>query len=321
MMTITKITNEISKKIQQIANEIMNDADQTEISGDFQVVICPERIFFDDYLPKEEEYIARNEEMPEFEQLGPNDSPYKNTVFIVLKFGTGQRNYAVSQSDLNIQVVSEENDFTFARELMDRFIARWNFKYDPQSGFIMSFFNPSNSSSQDEVYAGFRTLMNARGFVRVPEAGMMFISEIIFTDGDASFSIPFINLSYNYTAQPDPASFSGFNGKTMALNKQSTTVASFNTYLTVKNDDESNQDASNWLAFSNAVFAAIRGNMNKKFSLTFRTPYIDDSDPLDEKPVDLMDSNFVLVGFTYNQELGDISPISLTFAEAKKEER
>lgn len=327
MMTITKLTSAISEKLKAVAEEILNDIDQSEISGNFELVICPERIFVDDYLPKEEEYVNRNADLPEFDQVGANDSPYKDKVFVVLKFGNGQRNYAVSETDLTIQVLSEENDFIFARELLDRFIGRWNYEYDEENGFVMSFFNPSMNSSQDEVYTGFRALMSARGFLRIPENGIMFVSSIEYYDATnhVSFKVPFINLSFNYTTQPDPQSFAGYGGATKALNRQSTTVVSFNTYLSLVADSEI-ADSASWVVFSNNVIKAMNGEMNAKFKLTFNTPYKEKinpnggDDPSNMRNIPIMDRWFVLVGVSYNQELGDMSTVGLSFTEAKEVE-
>ena len=325
MMTITKLTNAIAEKLKEVANEILNDIDQSEISGDFELIICPERIFVDDYLPKEEEYVNRNADLPEFDQIGANDSPYKNKVFVVLKFGNGQRNYAVSETDLTIQVLSEENDFLFARELLDRFIGKWNYEFDSKNGFVMSFFNPSISSSQDEVYTGFRALMSARGFVRIPEHGIMFVSSIEYYDAEneTTFRIPFINLSFNYTTQPDPQAFSGYGGATKALNRQSTMVASFNTYLSMVADPDVS-DSDSWVAFSENVIKAMNGDMNMKFKLSFKTPYKAPTRAPgvihSGRPIYIMDRWFVLVGVSYNQELGAMSPVGLSFTEAKETE-
>ena len=57
MMTLMQINDAISKEIGEIVEGL-------DLPEDYTVVVCPERIFMDDYLPKENEYYLKRSEMP-----------------------------------------------------------------------------------------------------------------------------------------------------------------------------------------------------------------------------------------------------------------
>lgn len=315
MKTLNDITQIIAKQLGDIATELLNDPENEEFFGDYDVVVCSERIFVDDYLPAEAEYIQKNSEMPQLNYPDPNEQPYRNKIFVVINAGSGQRNYAVSNSDCTIDVLSEENDFAFARALLDEFIAEYNFKYE--QGMVQAYFNPNVNSSLEEVYTGFRALLSVRGFVRLPETGFAFISAISigFEDVQGVFKeilIPFTNLGYNWASQPDPQAFAGTYGQTKALNRQSTTVVNFSTYLNF----DTSPEYTSYADFSEKILSVMNGNQNEKFhiKLLMPTPTFEDS----EHTTAIIDKWFVLVNAGYNQELGDIDPWTFSFSEAKE---
>lgn len=324
MLTLTQITNAIAKQIQGVVETHM-------LAEDYNVIVCPERIFVDDYLPLETQYITKMSELPDDQYDNPNEPPYKNTIFVVIKMGSGERNMAVANSTVTLQVLSEENDFLAAREIIDEFIAEYNFEIAPE-GFIQAYFTPDVMASQEQVYAGFRALLSTKGFIRVPEPGVVFIRDVFISlDNDMGWvRMPFIMLNWNHAAQPDPQAFSGNLGSTMTLNKQATQTVSFNTYL-VQSKDHSNLD----MVCANIILAM--SDINRKFHIAVLTDI-----PLEDAFYEGMDSVitytdskgeqktvakvhiindwFVLASASYNQELGDLSPWSLAFSRAKMEE-
>lgn len=299
-MTYEEIYATIAKQIKKIAEGV---------SEDYTFVICPERIFVDDYVQQKAEALENADVVLEDE---PNYTFFSHTIFIVVKLGGGQRNMAVSNNDISIHVLSEENDFEIARQILNEFVGEYNFKY--KDGLAQAYFNPEMSTSMDAVYTGFRALLSIRGFIRIPQDGFIFVTEvgIGFEDDDGNeieYKVPFINLHYNYGAQLDPQAFAGYGGKTMALARQSTQVVQFATYLIYKEGDEGFADAN---AFSLAVMRAAN-HMNKKFRITMTTQNgITITDP--------NDNYFVLNALDYAQELADMSTWSLSFAMAKSAE-
>lgn len=317
MKTLNNITEIIANQLGGIARELLDDPNNSEFFGDYDVIVCSERIFVEDYLPREEEYLEKNSEMLALNCSDPNEQPYRNKIFVVINMGSGQRNYAVSNSDCTIDVLSEENDFVFARALLDEFVAKYNFKYE--SGIVQAYFNPNVNSSMEEVYTGFRALFSVHGFVRVPEQGFAFISEVSISFDDngteRTISIPFTNLSYTWASQPDPQAFAGTGGQTKALNRQSTTVVSFSTYF---NFDDSVENLL-YSAFSNKIIYVMNGHQNEKFHIKLLTPYERGSGDNKER-IAIVDKWFVLVNAGYNQELGDIDPWTISFSESKETE-
>ena len=328
MKTLSEITNIIAKQIGDIAETL-------DISEDYKIIVCPERIFVDDYAPAEDEYIKHLDELGSLDYDNPNESPYAKTIFVVIKCGSGQRNMAVINTDATIRILSEENDFDVARTIMESFIATYNFKYLKEYGIVQAYFMPEMDASMEEVYTGFRCLLSSKGFIRVPEPGILFVQDVLVSlDGEKYIRLPFTDFKYNHATQPDPQAFAGNKGNTMALNIQATQTVSFSTYLYVNsnydelNDEELNDKELNdkeLTAFSKAVIAA-QSHINKKFNLVLRTNIEDDDDGVqyfgsdDQKLIPLVDAWFILTDVSYAQDLGDLSPFSLSFTRALKEE-
>lgn len=291
------------------------------MAPDYNVIVCPERIFVDDYLEQKAKHINTNyDDLPYLGDDVPNDTLYSKTIFVVVKITGGQRNMAISNAEVSIQVLSEENAFDAARDILDAFVDRYNFSYEKSETFgteiMQAYFPPTVSSSQDQVYAGFRALLSCSGVVRVPVKGVVFVRDICISLGEEGdwVRIPYITESYNYSAQPDPQAFAGQNGRTAALNRQSTTMVSFETYLT--------QDSGDGLldAFSKAVIKAEK--LNKKFHIVVRT-MLEDEDEAEifgERLFSIVDDWFVLVGASHNQQRAELSTWSLSFARAVRYE-
>lgn len=273
MKTLTEITNIIAKQIGEVAKTAATDYD---------IIVCPERIFMDDYLPEEEKYLQTIGEMPSLDIGSPQELPYKNTIFVVIKMGSGQTNMGVANYSCTLQVLSEADDFVAARQLLDSFIAEYNFEY--VDGIVQSYFTPDMGGSQESVYTGFRALMSCRGNIRVPEEGVAFVTDILASfDGKVFFELPFLNVMYNHACQPDPQAFAGTMGRTMALNRQSTQTMTFDMYLWNKGAVRENSSRTYTYAediaqsfdymldkFSKAVIES-HSAMNKKFKLVVRT--------------------------------------------------
>lgn len=312
MKTINEITNIISKQIGEAAKNV---------SLDYTIIVCSERIFVDDYLEQRNQRVDTNEaQIPYLGDDIPNDTYYSKTIFVVVKVGGGQRNMAVSNTDVTIDVISEEDSFDVARSVLEEFVVAYNFKY--ADGIAQAYFNPSVNSSQDSIYTGFRALMSVRGFVRAPENGLVFVSGITvgIDDGEGNeltAKVPFINLSDTYNGQPDPQAFAGYGGRTMALIRQSTETVTFSTYLFVYSEsdweglpEETQSQMRALSAFSSAVIGA-GSDMNRKFHIRMETPFAD---------TPLVDDYFVFVGRNYSQELAGMDAFGLSFTMAKSVE-
>ncbi len=267
MKTLTEITNIISKQMGEVAKEAATDYD---------VIVCPERIFMDDYLPKAESYLQSMSEFPQEDSDSPQDLPFKNTVFVVIKLGSGQANMGVANYSCTLEVLSEEDDFTAARQLLDSYIAKYNFEYI--DGIMQSYFTPDMGGSQESVYTGFRALLSCRGNVRVPEEGAVFITDVLMSfDGKFFFEVPYISVMYNHSCQPDPQAFAGTRGRTMALNRQSTQTITLDMYLWRPNSQDSSATSpvsigpDGYLGIMSRKIIEAHSDMNVKFRLMVRT--------------------------------------------------
>ena len=308
-MTYEKIINTIITELQGVFDAMPQPEDGNQ--EDYKIIVCPERIFVDDYAVAEQEYVNSLTNRPELFGDEPNNSPYRKIIFVVVKLGTGQENMAVSNYSINIQVLSEENDFLFSRDLLDNFVSEYNFEY--KDNILHSYFPPEMNSSQDSVYIGFRALFSLRGFIRVPNDGFLFAKDITvsWSDGETEYSgkIPFINLSYHYSAQPDPQAFAGYLGQTKAMNRQNTETVTFVTYL-MCDDEATDAPTVLYTSFTKAVLNA-KSKMNRNFFITISTP---------SDGTTLTSTNYKLVGVDYSQDIANISPIALSFVCASEDE-
>lgn len=309
MKSLIEITNIIAKQIGKIAYGSPED-NMGAVAPDCKIIVCPERIFTEDYLEQRNNAINTNaDEVPSLNGEEPNFTYFSNTIFFVIKVGGGQRNMAVSNSEVNIQVLSEENDFVVARDILDAFVAKYNFKYS--DGIAQSYFLPEFNATQESVYTGFRALLSVRGMVRIPESGFLFATDVVASfdyDGkDYEYHIPFLNYGYSFSSQTDPQAFAGFKGMTKALNRQGTETISMQTYLPYV---EGEDDAMN--AFTMRIMR-ISENINAKFHLTVK--FVGDG-----QEFSFVDGFFVLAGSSYSQELADLAPWQLTFTSAKESE-
>ena len=326
MKNLNEIASIISNKMQEIISDI---------PGDYKSVICPERIFNSDYAPKVEDFIKKSNSNYVGEYEAPLEMPYPKTLFLVFKLGQGQTNMAVTNMPISIQCLSEENDLQIAREILNRYVEEVNFKY--LNGIVQTYFTPEVLSSSEEVYTGFRALYSQRGYIRVPEEGIAFVTNIYIENSNGEyFNLPFIHESDNYSAQPDAISFSGYDGRTMALNRQSTSTITINTYLwnyTQEQIDSVGEEQQrlfeNINSFCKKVLKANR-NMNQKFKIALVTNIVLNDEDIDsdtkyiiinsEKRLLQSESWYVLYNRSHGQDWGNLEPYSLSFTEAKEQE-
>lgn len=322
MKSALEVTSIIAQGLAQAASEIPE-------YSDYNIIISTERIFLDDYAPKVEDYITRVNAQ-DIEEQGyerPIEMPYQHTIFFVVKIGQGQVNFAVWNTPITIQCLSEENDFKAAEAIMKKFIQGVNFEY--RDGIIQSYFVPEVTDALSEIYAGFRALMTARGYLRVPEDGIVFVQDIYVNNingetGTATeddwFKWPFISIVFDHSATPDPQAFSGQYGSTMALNRTNTQTFSMNCYLfNYENGSESEEKLS---AFSVNIIKAMN-DQNRKFNMIVRTNVMDPegtAGEIDEfVPLFGDDMYWVLTHASLSQQWGDLNTWSLTFTRARKE--
>lgn len=282
----------LEETTQAIAECIKDAAENVKGFEQYRLVICSERVFINDYKPADDDYATRRAAADRYEQNNPADVPFRNTVFIVVKMGSGQRNMAVTNLPCTLEVMSEENYLDFARDVIMEYLAEYNFEFS--HGVVASFMTPSVSDSAAGVYSGFRAIMSCSGSVKVADPGVSFVTQIWARGSSSWFRIPFISFTDSWSAQPDPMAMAGTGGRTMALNRQSTATQSIVTYLwhygsedfialdeAIENADgkakaKLQRMKTEWNelnAFSLAVLSTkvSGGTMNRKYRLYFKT--------------------------------------------------
>lgn len=315
MKSLIEITNDIARQLGTVARQITEDYD---------IIICPERAFLDDYLPRVEEYYERQSETESLDSDSPADLPYQKTIFVVIKVGSGVRNMGISNSDVTIECLTEENDFEVTRAILDAFLEEYNFEF--RDGMLQSYFNPEMGSSMDSVHTGFRAMYHCRGSVRIPVDGLVFVQDALVSFSPSGsenaewVQLPYLSLAYSSDATADPQAFSGQLGRTANLNKQTVQTISLTTYLFY----DPSATSKNGTLMNGFSLATIRSQMemNKKFHLALRTNIADSSatEIKGERRLCIADDWFTLSNATYEQDLGDASPWSLVFSRALERE-
>lgn len=330
MKTISEITEIISNAIANAAQEVSQSECPDVNIDEYHIVVCTERVFVDDYeKPKPADLLREN-----FDYEGniedPIDMPYQKTIFIVLKFGQGQINQAVLNVPVRIQCLSEQNDFAVASAVLRVFCNKYNFEYT--DGLTMSFYTPDVASSTQEMYEGYRSLLSCSGTVKVPETGVAYVTEVWSYDAVENkwFKIPFITMNGSWSAQGDPQSYAGRNGRTMNINRQSSSTLSFSCYMWNVGDDCLTR-------FTKSILFA-KYHMNQRFKLYFKTNLVvykneemfdedlynrikDAQENLSEDSyyMPYSEGTFSLVSVSYGQTWGDINTVSLSFTEAEED--
>lgn len=315
MKGLVEITNIIARQMGAVARQVTEDYD---------IVICPERAFLDDYLPRVEEYYEKQTEMESLDSDSPTDLPYQKTIFVVIKVGSGIRNMGISNSDVTLECLTEENDFEVTRAILDAFLEEYNFEY--RDGMLQSYFNPEIGSSMDAVHTGFRAMYHCRGNIRIPVDGLVFVQDALvsFSPSDSEnvewVELPYLSLAYSSDATADPQAFSGQLGRTANLNRQTIQTISMTSYLFYDPNARSRNDT----LMNEFSLAVIRSQMkmNRKFRLALRTNVTDPSEVeiKGERRLCIANDWFTLSNATYEQDLGDASPWSLVFSRALEKE-
>lgn len=289
-----------------IANGIIEIAEEEarRIGEDLDIIVTTERIFIDKYKP----------------EIDVGGLSYEKTIFYVINYNPGVFNFAISNIPVTISCLSLPGETEVAHNILREYGAIVNYRY--LNGIVQAYQMPDVEDPVAEVMDGIRAKVTMTGNIRVPEDGVMFITNIIYTDDDGiDHDVPFITETHSWAGTPDPVPFpnleAGSLGSTMALNKFSTRSLSIVTYLwnyyAFYGDDEfsGNDDG---LRFTREVMAASGGSMNKKFRLRLRTNIPDGNGGF----LDIWDNHYILTNLGTQQAWGDVSPYSLTFAQAKE---
>lgn len=332
----------INDVMETIANQLVSVISGMTDYSDYNVKVCSERVFLDDYAPKVADYAVSlsipqgyNEADPGNPYYdmdaspegyeSPEQMPYPKTVFFVLKAEQGEINFAVWNCPITIQVVSEENSIDAARAMVMEFIHEYNFKYE--DGMVQSYFTPAIGSNMEEMYTGFRNLMFVRGYIHVPEDGVLSVVGFRFKvrDGAKSsgwFQYPFLNMSFRHSASPDTQPIPSHHGSTQTLNRFTTQTFSISTYLWHTGskilddyfDSKLKEEEKNQNLFTESVLHAFK-SMNRKFDVEILSN-VENQDE-DSGRMVVLSGTFVLSDASYMQDFGDLSPWSISFSRSE----
>lgn len=326
MKTNREITEIIKKSIFAAYKDFASNQANLIGEGDYDIKIGDQRI-----LESEKEADEQNT---------PQDEKKSNRIYVVVKLGNGQYNFAVSNFTCEIQVISEDGSFDIAQGLLRQFIENVNFEY--VDGIIQTFLNPEIVQENADVYIGVRAILSCKGNIIVPEsdpfANLITNVEFSWDSGVTWAELPFINVTFGWLTTPDPQAFppktlnapinlaegiTDHGGWTSSVNKQSTTTIGFTTYLFDFNSKSvtgydttikaTGYKANGYEAISYQLFSVVMGNeINKQFRIRMKSS-------VGTGTTYFLDDYFVLTGYNTNQAWGNTAPISLTFTKAAKQ--
>lgn len=327
MKTNREIIKIIEKSILDSYKTFASDNSNLIGEGDYDIKIGDQRIIESDMEAREQET--------------PQDEKKSTRIYIVVKLGNGQYNFAVSNFTCEIQAISEDGSFDIAQGILRQFVEDVNFEYN--NGIIQTFLNPEVVQENADVYTGVRAILSCKGNVIVPEdsPSVHFVTNVEFSwdAGQTWAQFPFINVTFDWKTTPDPQAFppktlgekinlaegiTDHGGWTSSVNKQSTTTIGFTTYLfnfnssTITGYDTSKKE-SGWKskgfqAISYQIFSVLFGNeINKKFRIRMKSS-VGNGDTY------FSDSYYILTGYTTNQPWGNTAPIVLLFTKAGAEQ-
>lgn len=293
MKSINDIVNIIKLKIIDVATQYSQ-----EVGKAFVCEILPER----DFIEKTENDRDPYEEDTIFEVVD------KDKIYFVVKFGRGEYNFALSSIPMSIEVVSEENSMSGAQEILRRFVSSVNYIYE--NGIIQTYFLPSVISPVNQIRSGYRALIELQGKVYDFENLTSAITKVEMGDSSSSLSnIPFINIKYNWSAQPNPQAFADSNGATKNLNRQYTRTIVLTTYLW--NDASYGNPNPQEVAekdFSEKIKTSTSTDMNKRYYIKLSS----------NSGSSFVEGYFILVSFNYDQNYGMPNVGTMTFTEAEE---
>ena len=246
-MTEEQIVSVVKKGLAESASLYLASSGMTYDEDDPsapRVIACTERMFFQD--PQTHHLIVRNDS----QTIDINDQRNRNTLFAVIMLSQGNHNFAVSQNQVSIQILSEQGDFELAQGILRTHLNRVNYRAESHYvdgtsyNLIETYNNPDIAEDQMAVFAGLRALVIMRGIILIQEetVGTATITGITFSldDGESTYRLPFIAGTITNAQSPDPQAFpvgvyggdgSDMSGWTSTKNRQSTLTVGLQTYF------------------------------------------------------------------------------------------
>ena len=271
MMTEEQIVSIVKKEISESAELYLATTGMSFDEDDPnrpEIVACTERMFYQDPMTKH--LIVRNDN----QTIDINDMKHRNTLFAVIMLSQGNHNFAVSQNQISIQILSEQGDFELAEGILRAHLNRVNYRSKTHEldgknySLIETYNNPDVAEDQMVVFAGLRALVVMRGIILVQDesVGTVTITNIEFTLDGETYTLPFISGSITNSQSPDPQAFphgvyggdgSDMGGWTSTRNRQSTLAVGIQTYLSDWDLGENNEKLNSLTATINELESAL----------------------------------------------------------------
>lgn len=217
----------------------------------------------------------------------------KGIIYIVVKFLPASLNFGQTVLPITINAVSERNKIETCQKLLLEFAQTFNLTTNEDETIKQTYTSPSNTSSFNEVFDGYRSLFYMSGTFLISRNSNPYKIYISGEDKEIECISVSINLDVQLDTQP---TFSGDNF-TSSIGLLGTLVINITTYLTNNN-------------FINKALAIAIKDLEKEpsgvnttftFDIVFKNGY------------KLSNVNMKLANFSIQENVGEMPVASLTF--------
>lgn len=163
---------------------------------------------------------------------------HPNSIFIVVKFLSGNFNYGQYVQPVTVLALAEKNKFEVCQKLLNEYVSRWHNSETREAGndlIKQTYTSPAIMSNFNEVGEGYRSLMYLSGIFLVGENSNP-VEKIEWFNNETNEyeQIPVLTSTWTWSALLEPQSFYSLKGRTKSETRTATFTLSFTLFH--KND-------------------------------------------------------------------------------------
>jgi len=156
-----------------------------------------------------------------------------NTIYLVVKFLEGSKEFGQQKQPFSINAMSEHNAFGVCQKLMMDFSETYNLIFEFSNAeytLRQTMTTPSAVSNFNEVYAGFRSVFYMSGTFLIGINSNPITGITVKDAGGLNEEIRFLTAQWTFEAQPDSQPFYGTNDFNRTVAKSAALSVGFTMY-------------------------------------------------------------------------------------------
>lgn len=155
----------------------------------------------------------------------------RDTVYMVVKFGSSTVDYGVTVLPLSIIAISEQNHCELCQRLLQDFTVTANMGYNNTESIQQFYESPAVNSNFNEMYEGFRSILTVSGSFVISESANPFTLSWFDPESAKWQEVYFINGDIDANFQTDPKPFYSSNNYTRSINTLGTVTFNISSVL------------------------------------------------------------------------------------------